>query len=385
MLRGRPPPRRGSPPTPAEDSFQLFTEASRQRNGCNILLAPQRGGVHSEQLGRRLSTAQTTLRFAPGGLPPTRIGRTGRGASPYTRRVNIVVLSQRPELYSTKRMVEAGEAAGHTVRIIDYGDCYMSIAAHRPVVMFQGEPLKDVDAVIPRIAASNTFYGTAVVRQFEMMGVYCLNESQAIARSRDKLRSFQVMSRKGVGLPVTVFANKTHDVKKLIELVGGAPLIIKLLEGTQGIGVVLAETDKAAESVIEAFRGLDAQILIQEYIEEAKGADLRCFVVGGKVVASMLRQAKEGEFRSNIHRGASAEKVKLTPEERAIAVSAAKAMNLRVAGVDIMRSNHGAVVIEVNSSPGLEGIERTTEKDVAGKIIAFIEKDVTSRRQSRDA
>jgi ribosomal protein S6--L-glutamate ligase len=289
--------------------------------------------------------------------------------------MKIGILSRKASLYSTRRLKEAGQNRGHEVQVVDYLRCYMNITAHRPQVMYQGTPLEDFDALIPRIAASYTFYGTAVVRQFEMMGVFPLNESQAISRSRDKLRCMQLLSRKGIGLPVTSFAHSTKDVAGLIDIVGGAPLVIKLLEGTQGIGVVLTETRKAAESVIEAFRGLDANILVQEYIKEAGGSDIRCFVIGEKVVASMKRQAAPGEFRSNIHRGGTGTKIKLTPEERSTAVRAAKTMGLRVAGVDILRSNHGPLVLEVNSSPGLEGIETTTGQDVAGLVIEYIEKN----------
>ncbi|HET6884425.1 MAG TPA: 30S ribosomal protein S6--L-glutamate ligase [Pirellulales bacterium] len=288
--------------------------------------------------------------------------------------MKIALLSRKPSLYSTRRLKEAGEQRGHDVRIIDYLRCYMNISSLKPVVMYQGSPLADIDAVIPRIGAPHTFYGTAVVRQFEMMDVFSANESQAITRSRDKLRCLQLLARNGIGLPVTGFAHSTKDVQGLITSVGGAPLVVKLLEGTQGIGVVLAETQKAAESVIEAFRGLKANILVQEYIQEAGGADVRSFVVGGRVVASMERRARAGEFRSNLHRGGTATKARLTPEERSTAVRAAKAMGLNVAGVDILRSNHGPVVMEVNSSPGLEGIERASEVDVAGKIIEFLEK-----------
>lgn len=269
------------------------------------------------------------------------------------------------------------------MKVIDYLRCYMNIASHRPTVVYQQKQLEDFDAIIPRIGASKTFYGTAVVRQFEMMGVFTANESQAISRSRDKLRCLQLLAREGIGLPVTGFANSTKDIEGLIEIVGGAPLVIKLLEGTQGIGVVLAETTQAAKSVIEAFRGLDANILVQEFIKEAEGADIRCFVVGDKVVASMKRQSEPGEFRSNLHRGGSAEKIKLTPEERSTAVRAAKTMGLKVAGVDILRSNHGPVVIEVNSSPGLEGIEAASNVDVASKIIEFIEKN-SAPKKARD-
>lgn len=250
----------------------------------------------------------------------------------------------------------------------------MNITSHRPSIHYKGEELDDFDVVIPRIGASVTFYGASVLRQFEMMGVFPLNESVAITRSRDKLRSLQLLSREGIGLPVTGYASKPDDIKDMIKMVGGAPLVIKLLEGTQGIGVVLAETQKAAESVIEGFMGVKANILVQEYISEANGADIRCFVIGGKVVAAIKRQAVKGEFRSNLHRGGSAEVVKITPEERSTVVRAAKIMGLNVAGVDILRSNHGPLVMEVNSSPGLEGIEKATCKDVAGMIIEYIEK-----------
>ena len=286
--------------------------------------------------------------------------------------MKIAILSRNPNLYSTRRLREAIEAAGHESVVVDYLRCYMNIASGRPAVVYRGEPLV-VDAIIPRIGASQTFYGTAVVRQFEMMGVFPLNESQAISRSRDKLRCLQLLSRRGIGLPVTGFAHSTKDVQGVIDLVGGAPLVVKLLEGTQGIGVVLCETPKAAESVIEAFRGLDANILVQQFIKEAGGADIRAFVVGDKVVAAMERRAAEGEFRSNLHRGGTARTIKISPEERSTAVRSAKAMGLRVCGVDLLRSNHGPVVMEVNSSPGLEGIETATKIDVAGKIVRYIE------------
>jgi ribosomal protein S6--L-glutamate ligase len=289
--------------------------------------------------------------------------------------MKIAILSRKASLYSTRRLVEAAKERGHEARVIDTLRCYMNVATHRPEVHYKGEILEGFDAVIPRIGASITFYGAAVLRQFEIMGVYPVNESVAISRSRDKLRSLQLLSRKGIGLPVTGFAHSPDDVDDLIKMVGGAPVVIKLLEGTQGIGVVLAETQKAAESVIEAFMGLKANILVQEYIREAGGADIRCLVVGDKVVAAMKRQAKEGEFRSNLHRGGSASLIKISPEERSTAVRAAKVMGLNVAGVDILRSNHGSVVMEVNSSPGLEGIEQATGKDVAGIIIDFIEKN----------
>ena len=290
-------------------------------------------------------------------------------------KMKIAILSTEPNLYSTRKLVEAGVERGHEVKVIDYLRCYMNITSMKPQVIYMGEPLEGFDAIIPRIGASKTFYGTAVVRQFEMMGVFTANPSQAISRSRDKLRCLQLLAREGIGLPVTGFANSTKDIDGLIKTVGGAPLVIKLLEGTQGIGVVLAETYQAAKSVIEAFRGLDANILVQEFIKEAGGADLRCFVVGDRVIAAMKRQGAEGEFRSNLHRGGKAEKIKLSPEERSTATRSAKAMGLRVAGVDLLRSNHGPVVMEVNSSPGLEGIETATGVDVSGKIIEFLEKN----------
>ena len=285
------------------------------------------------------------------------------------------ILSRRAGLYSTRRLVEAAKQRGHEVHVIDTLRCYMDITTHDPAVRYRGKELTGFDALIPRIGASITFYGTAVVRQFEMMGVYSVNESLAITRSRDKLRTLQLLSRAGIGLPVTGFARSPDDVQDLLEIAGRAPVVIKLLEGTQGIGVVLAETEKAAESVIEAFMGLNANIIVQEFIKEAGGADIRCFVIGEKVVAAMRRQGKEGEFRSNLHRGGSAALIKITPEERSTAVRAAKIVGLRVAGVDLLRSNHGPVVMEVNSSPGLEGIENATGKDVAGMIIEFIEKN----------
>ncbi len=287
--------------------------------------------------------------------------------------MKIAILSRNKKLYSTRRLQEAAIARGHEVDIIDTLHCYMDISSNKPSVRFNGEPLPEYDAIIPRIGASVTFYGTAVVRQFEMMGSFSVNESVAISRSRDKLRSMQLLSRKGIGLPRTGFAHSPDDIKDLISNVGGAPVVIKLLEGTQGIGVVLADTNKAAESIIEAFMGIKANILVQEYIKEAGGADIRCFVIGGKVVAAMKRQGAPGEFRSNLHRGGSATLVKLTSVERATAVAAAGAMGLNVCGVDLLRSSHGPVVMEVNSSPGLEGIEASTSKDVANMIIEFIE------------
>jgi ribosomal protein S6--L-glutamate ligase len=296
--------------------------------------------------------------------------------------MKIALLSRNRNLYSTRRLVEAAEQRGHKVRVIDTLRCYMSIAAHHPSIHYKGEEIERFDAVIPRIGASVTFYGCAVLRQFEMMGTYVLNDSVAITRSRDKLRSLQLLSRKGLGLPITGFAHSPDDIPDLITMVKGAPLVIKLLEGTQGIGVVLAETNQAAESVIQAFMGMKANIMVQEYIKEARGADIRCFVIGDKVVASMKRQAAEGEFRSNLHRGGTASLIRITPEERSTAIRAAKSMGLRVAGVDLLRANHGPVIMEVNSSPGLQGIETATGKDIAGLIIEHIEKNALASRKA---
>lgn len=294
--------------------------------------------------------------------------------------MNIAILSRNKSLYSTRRLIEAAQERDHEVRVLDTLKCYMDIATAKPGINYRGERLDHFDAVVPRIGASITAYGLAVLRQFEMMGTFPLNESVAIGRSRDKLRSLQLLSRKGVGLPLTSFAHHVENTRDLINLVGGAPLVVKLLEGTQGKGVVLAETFKAAESVIDAFRELGANFLVQEFIKEAGGSDVRCFVIGNKVVAAMERKAKEGEFRSNLHRGGTASLTKLTPQERATAVKAAKTMGLNVAGVDILRSDHGPLVMEVNSSPGLEGIENATQKDVAGMIIQYIEENAKPNR-----
>lgn len=294
--------------------------------------------------------------------------------------MKIAILSRNRRLYSTSRLVEAAEARGHDVHVVNTLRCYNNITSHRPSVHYRGEVLTGFDAVIPRIGASVTFYGTAVLRQFEMIGVFPVNESVAITRSRDKLRATQLLARKGIGLPVTGFAYSPDDVDDLIKMVGGPPLVVKLLEGTQGVGVVLAETYQAAESVIQAFMGLEAEIMVQEFIKEAKGADIRCFVIGGKMVAAMKRQASEGEFRSNLHRGGTAQVIRVTPEERSTAVRAARVMGLNVAGVDMLRSNHGPVVMEVNSSPGLRGIEAATGKDIATQIVQFIEKNARQGR-----
>ncbi|MXP27117.1 30S ribosomal protein S6--L-glutamate ligase [Altererythrobacter indicus] len=287
--------------------------------------------------------------------------------------MKIAILARNANLYSHQRLVEAAQARGHEVDILNTLRVTLNITSHRPEAYYNGEKLGVYDAVIPRIGASITFYGLAVLRQFEMMGVWPLNESVAIGRSRDKLRSMQILAKAGLGLPVTAFAHDPKQTDDVIRMAGGAPVVIKLLEGTQGIGVVLGETEKSAKSVIEAFRGANVNILVQEFIKEAGGTDIRVLVVGGKVIASMKRTGAADDFRSNLHRGGSAELIKITPEERSTALRAAKRMGLNVCGVDLLRSNHGPVIMEVNSSPGLEGIEKATGKDIAGKIIEFIE------------
>lgn len=302
--------------------------------------------------------------------------------------MNIAILSRGPKLYSTMRLVEAAKERGHMAEVIDPLRCYMNITSHKPTVHYREKTLDYFDAVIPRIGASITFYGTAVLRQFEMGHVFAVNESVAISRSRDKLRSLQIMAKKGIGLPVTGFANSTRMTDDLLKLVGGAPCVIKLLEGTQGKGVVLAENTKAAESVIDLVSGTKSNFLVQQFIKEANGSDIRCFVIGDKVVASMMRTGAEGDFRSNLHRGGTAKIIKITPEERNSAVRAAKAMGLNIAGVDILRSSQGPLVLEVNSSPGLRGIETSTKKDIAGMIIDFISthketKVITNRTRGR--
>ncbi len=286
--------------------------------------------------------------------------------------MNLIILSRNSALYSTDALAQAASARGHTVRVVDYLRCYMNITSSKPRIYLEGEELV-ADAIIPRIAVQHTAYGNAVVRQFEMMGVLTLNDSVAISRSRDKLRSLQLLAKKGIGLPVTGFAHSIDATNELIGMCGGAPLVVKLLQGTQGMGVVLAETKKAAESVIEAFKEVRADILVQEYIAESKGADIRCIVLGNKVIAAMERQGMDGEFRSNLHRGGKAKKISITAEERRTAIKAAKVMGLNLAGVDLLRSNRGPLVIEVNSSPGLEGIENATHKNCADAIIQFLE------------
>lgn len=297
--------------------------------------------------------------------------------------MKIAVLSTIKTLYSTKRLVEAAVSRGHECVVLDHRQCYVGIRQGHPSIHYKGQDVSDIDAIIPRIGASVTFYGSAIVRQFELMGVISANPSQAITRSRDKLRCMQILSGAGIGLPITGFARSTHDVDDLIKMVGGAPLVIKLLEGTQGIGVVLAETKKAASSVIEAFYGLGNNILIQEFIKESKGSDIRAFVVNGKVVGAMKRTAKEGEFRSNLHRGGTAELVKLSRKERETAVRAAKELGLTVCGVDMLPSDRGPLVLEVNSSPGLEGIEKTTQKDIASEIIKYLEKQYLEKSNNK--
>jgi len=289
--------------------------------------------------------------------------------------MKIAILSRAASLYSTARLKEAALGRGHEASVVDYLRCYMDITARRPKVLYRGDEVRP-HAIIPRIGASYTFYGTAVVRQFEMADVFTLNSSDGISRSRDKLRSMQILSRAGVGLPTTSFAHSIQDVNGLLEVVGGTPVVVKLLEGTQGLGVVLAETKKAAESVIGAFRQLDANILVQQFIKEAGGSDIRALVVGGKVVAAMRRKGAPGDFRSNLHRGGTAEMIKLTPSERSTAVRASKSLGLNVAGVDMLQSEEGPMVLEVNSSPGLEGIENASGVDIADLIIEYIEDNV---------
>lgn len=293
--------------------------------------------------------------------------------------MNLIILSRNPALYSTDALVQAAITRGHSVRVVDYLRCYMNITSSKPRIYLEGEELK-ADAIIPRIAVQHTAYGNAVVRQFEMMGVLTLNDSVAISRSRDKLRSLQLLAKKGVGLPVTGFAHSIDATNELISMCGGAPLVVKLLQGTQGMGVVLAETKKAAESVIEAFKEVRADILVQEYIAESKGADIRCIVLGKKVIAAMERQGMDGEFRSNLHRGGKAKKINITAEERKTAIKAAKIMGLNLAGVDLLRSARGPLVIEVNSSPGLEGIENATNKNCADAIIQFLENSLQEKK-----
>lgn len=283
------------------------------------------------------------------------------------------MLARNPGLYSHKRLVEAAEAKGHRIDIINTTQCYANITSERPQVLYRGAVLSGYDAVIPRIGASITFYGLAVLRQFETMGVWSLNESEAIGRARDKLWALQIMSQLGIGLPVTGFANSARRAEDLIRMVGGPPVVIKLVEGTQGLGVVLGETMPSAKSTFEAFRKANINILVQEYVKEAGGADIRAFVIGDRVVGAMKRQSGPGEFRSNLHRGGTAEKLEITPEEGSVALRACRALGLNVAGVDMLRSSRGPVLIEVNSTPGLKGIEEATGTDIADQIIAFLE------------
>lgn len=298
--------------------------------------------------------------------------------------MNIAILSRDTRLYSTQRLKEAGESRGHHVEIIDHMKCVLFIEKKNPVVLYQGKKLDYFDAIIPRIGASVTFYGAAVVRQFEMMKVFTAIESQALIRSRDKLRCLQVLSRAGLGMPKTIFMDYSRDTEGVVEAVGGAPVVIKLLEGTQGLGVVLAENKKAAKSVIEAFHGVKTRIIVQEFIKESKGADIRALVVDGEVVGAMKRQAREGEFRSNLHRGGTATIVKLSRQEKHAAILAAKKMGLGIAGVDMLPSRRGPMIIEVNSSPGLEGIEGATKVDIAGKIIRYLEQNAVGKKIQKD-
>lgn len=289
--------------------------------------------------------------------------------------MNLKILSCHAHLYSTKRLLEAGLQRGHSVEVIDPLQCDLIIEKKNPTVYYKGRRLHTTDAIIPRIGTSISYYGTSVVRQFQMMGAFTTTTSESLMMSRDKLLCLQVLSNSKLGLPKTIFTNYSRDVKEAIRHVGGPPLVIKLLEGTQGLGVVLAETENAAESVIEAFNGLEARVIVQEYIKEAKGADIRAFIVDGKIVGAMKRQAKEGEFRSNLHRGGSAKIITLSKEEQHVAIEAVKALGLGVAGVDMLQSDRGPLILEVNSSPGLEGIERATKTDIAGEIISYIERN----------
>ena len=289
--------------------------------------------------------------------------------------MKIALLSRNKNLYSTKRLIEAGEQRGHEMLLLDHMKCVLVIEQGRPHIYYGGKEVSGVNAVIPRIGASATFYGSAVVRQFEMMKIFTAVESQALVRSRDKLRSLQILARAGLGMPKTAFCNQPKDIDTVIQTIGGAPCVVKLLEGTQGIGVILAENQKAATSVIEAFLKLNASLLVQEFVKEAKGADLRVFIVDGQVIGAMKRQAKEGEFRSNLHRGGTATVINLSNEERATAIKAAKKLGLGIAGVDLLQSDRGPLVMEVNSSPGLEGIEGATGLDIAGKIIEYVERN----------
>jgi len=298
--------------------------------------------------------------------------------------MNIAVLSTNPNLYSTRRLVEAIEQRGHNGRVINHLKCDIVMEDKGPSLFYDGERISDIEAIIPRIGASATFYGTAVVRQFEMMKVFSALDSLAITRSRDKLRSLQILSRTGVGMPKTAFTNYSKGDSRVLKHIGNAPVVIKLLEGTQGLGVMLVDTDKAAKSVVEAFDSLKTRVILQEFIEEAGGADIRVFIVDGKVVGAMKRQGKEGEFRSNLHRGGNATILKLSRAEKSAAIKAAKSMGLAIAGVDLLQSKRGPLILEVNSSPGLEGIEKATGVDVAGKIIEYIERGVSMKRKPKD-
>lgn len=361
-----------TPVTLGEETWDIeVTLTNRDSMGYRMLIGRE------AMKGRSLIDPDAS--FCLGKTDEKEVEKYYRKVQPKKDGLRIALLASNPELYSNKRIIEAGEERGHEMRFISIRQCYMNISASSPEIHYRGgEILEEVDAIIPRIKPSMTFYGCAVARQFQTVGAYCLNDSVSIARSRDKLRSLQLLSTNSIPMPTTGFANSPVDTADIIKMVGGSPLVVKLLEGTQGKGVVLAETNKAAESVINAFKSLNANILVQEFIKEAQGKDIRCFVIDGKVVGSIQRQAAEGEFRANLHLGGSASSVKITAEERKIAVSATKAMGLKVAGVDIIRSKTGPKVLEINSSPGLEGIEDTTGKDIAGLMIECIEKQIRS-------
>ena len=297
--------------------------------------------------------------------------------------MRIAILSRDPELYSTKRILQAAKQRGHQVEIIDVLKCYMNITTKKPTVHYKERELKGFDAIIPRIGSTVTHFGTAVLRQFESAGIYTINSSQAISRSRDKLRAHQILARKGIAMPITSYAHSTQMTDDLIRICGGSPLVVKLIAGTQGKGVILAETDKMARSVIDAFRALDAHFLVQEFIKESSGCDIRCFVVGEKVIATMMRKSVDGDFRANLHSGGIGVEVKVTKSEKVMAVNAARAMGLKMAGIDIVRSNRGPKLLEVNSSPGLEGIEAVSKVDIASEIIKYLEKNVLKGKKSK--
>ncbi len=357
-----------TPVTMGEHKFEIeLTLANREAMEFRMLLG-------REAMNERfvVNPAET---YCLGVIPPEVIAQKYARYIKEKTGLKIALLASNPELYSNKRLMEAAVARGHEIVFLNVEHSYMKLDAYSPEIRYRGgNILNEFDAIIPRIKPSVTFYGCALIRQFDHLGVYCLNSAEAIAQSRDKLFASQLFSKNDIHIPITGFAKSPMDTKDLIRMVNGAPLIIKLLESTQGKGVVLAETNKAAESVINAFKSVQTNILVQEFIKEANGQDIRCFVVNGKVVASIQRQAEKGEFRANIHQGGTASVIKITPEEKKLALKAAKVLNLAVAGVDIIRSNKGPLLLEVNSSPGLEGIENATGKDIANTMIMAIEK-----------